>query len=117
MTADRPFSPVIKLRPTEEEMPTVRENDELQVFSPTNQTEAGLFIFGSEPRESSVPVGLQELELPAEDPDFQQFAETLKYETKNNPRTSGRNKIDKIFHFTKEYWIRELSKKNSENLN
>jgi len=113
MDADRPFSPVIRLRSTEEEMPTIRENDELQVFSPTSQTEAGLFYFGSEPRESSLPVDLQELELPAEDPDFHQFAEILKHETRNSPRTSRRNKINKVFKFTKEEWLYELSKKNS----
>jgi len=114
MSTDRPFSPLIKIRSSEEEMSTTRKenNDaELQVLSPTNHTEAGLLIFDSLPRESSLPV-----KFPAEDPDFQQFAEILKHEMRNNPRISPKSKIEKVFKFTKEDWTNELAKRNSKNI-
>jgi len=81
MSTDRPFSPLIKVHQSEEEMSTTRKEShdpELLVLSPTNLTEAGLFIFGSQPRESSDPMDLPMIELPPEDPEPQQFAEILK---------------------------------------
>jgi len=117
MSTDRPFSPVIKIRESEEEMSASRienNNEELRVFSPT---QVGLFSLGFEPKEPSLPVDLQELELPAEDPNFQQFAEILTTENRNSPRRSGRNKMDKVFKFSKEDWIERLSKKDSEKPN
>ena len=108
LSTDRPFSPLIRLHhQSEEEMSeTRRENSdaELRLFSPIILTPAGLSIFGSQPRESSSPLNLHEIELPAEndDDDFAQLSEILKNEIRNSPRKSPEKKNKKVFKFTKE---------------
>ena len=96
MSTDRPFSPLIKVYQTEDEI-SPEKREELLVVSPANQTEANLFVFSSHTRKSSVPLDFQTNEFPDENPDFRQFAEILKDETRNRPRRSPRTKIDRVF--------------------
>ncbi len=119
MSTDRTFSPVIKIRESEEEnSESRRENsaevgDELIVFSPVANQPRRMCIFEAQPRGSVLPVSIEGLDLPPEEPDFQDFAETLGLERRNRPRRSGRNKNGQVFKSTKEEdWTIELSRKN-----
>ena len=112
MSTDRQFFPLIKIQPSQEAMSTERKesHDAEFVLSPANLTEAGLFIFGSQPRESSdpmsFPVNFPEIELPPEDTVSQPFSEILENEIINTPRISPKK--------AKANWSYELSKRSSE---